>query len=61
MEGQEGAGPHDTEYVAEVGAGCHLDILDDGPHPKSLYHLQLIKYHRVNLAGCGPKEEKVAG
>jgi hypothetical protein len=47
-EGQERAGPDDTEHVAEVGAGGHLDVLDDvAEHSPPFQHALLQNQEAV--------------
>ena len=42
QEGQECAGPHDAEHIPEVGAGRHLDVLDDvAEHAPAFQHALL--------------------
>ena len=43
QERQERAGPHDTEHVAEAGAGGHLDILDDVAKHPTPFHDSLFQ------------------
>ena len=49
QERQEGTGRHHAEHVSEIGAGRHLDVLDDVPERLPSFQYTVFQHHEVLL------------
>lgn len=47
QEGQESTGCHDTEHVAEIGTGGHLDVFGDVAEGLSSFQYPVFQYHQA--------------